>query len=130
MRKIGVLLLAVAAPAAAQNLVPVAAPELGAQCDNMDPATLVEQLERAAGALDGKGLELVYLDNLSEVNKIHIEGSAAVQLADGSVVSIASDGHNGQAYTNVGKLFLAERSLPREYKGVVGATRRYFHDHP
>ena len=54
------------------------------------PSDAASQLTTAQildGGLDGKGLELVYLDSLITAVNVHIEGSATVQFDDGSEVS-------------------------------------------
>jgi membrane-bound lytic murein transglycosylase A len=88
--------------------------------------------EIIAGGLNGKGLELVYLADATEANLVHVEGSANVQLDDGTMIKITSDGHNGQAYTNVSKLLLADNKIPANQVTPLGMTRarKYFIDHP
>src|SRR5262249_19594136 len=85
-----------------------------------------------AGGLNGKGLELIYLADATEVNLVHVEGSANVLLDDGSTIKVTSDGHNGQPYTNVSKLLLAANKIPANQVTPLGMTRarKYFQDHP
>src|SRR5262249_14889118 len=88
--------------------------------------------EVIAGGLNGKGLELIYLADATEVNLVHVEGSANVQLDDGTTIKVSSDGHNGQPYTNVSKLLLADNKIPSNQVTPLGMTRarKYFIDHP
>jgi membrane-bound lytic murein transglycosylase A len=85
-----------------------------------------------AGGLQGKGLELAWLDDPTAVNAIHVEGSATLQLDDGSTMLLGSDGHNGQPYVNFGKLLAADNKIPKDQVTPLGMTRarKYFIDHP
>jgi membrane-bound lytic murein transglycosylase len=69
-----------------------------------DAASQLSTAQILDGGLDGKGLELCYLDSLSTALNVHIEGSATVQLDDGSEVNLTTDGNNGQPYINPFKL--------------------------
>lgn len=85
-----------------------------------------------AGGLDGLGLELLYLDDLSAAFTAHIEGSAEVQLPDGSRINVTADGHNGWPYKNVGRLLLLDRRIPRDQVTPPGRGRaqHFFQTHP
>ena len=61
-----------------------------------------------AGALAGRGLELLYLDDPVELFFMQIQGSGRVKLTDGSWVRLGYAAKNGHSYTSIGKL-LAER---------------------
>ena len=61
-----------------------------------------------AGALEGQGLELLYLDDPIELFFMQIQGSGRVRFPDGSWVRLGYAAKNGHAYTSIGKL-LAER---------------------
>jgi membrane-bound lytic murein transglycosylase A len=76
-----------------------------------DGEQLVPYYTRAeieAGALEGRGLELLYLDDAVELFFMQIQGSGRVRLADGSWVRLGYEAKNGHSYTSIGKL-LAER---------------------
>lgn len=67
--------------------------------------------DRAAiddGALDGQGLELLYLPDQVELFFAHIQGSARVRLPDGHVCRLTYAGRNGHAYTTIAKIIVAE----------------------
>jgi membrane-bound lytic murein transglycosylase A len=64
--------------------------------------------EIEAGALEGRGLELVYLDDPVELFFMQIQGSGRVRLPDGSWIRLGYAAKNGHSYTSIGKL-LAER---------------------
>ena len=61
-----------------------------------------------AGALEGRGLEILYLDDPVELFFMQIQGSGRVQLPDGSWVRLGYAAKNGHRHTSIGKL-LAER---------------------
>lgn len=63
-----------------------------------------------AGALAGRGLELVWLERPVDAFFIQVQGSARIRLADGSVLRIAYDGKTGHPYTSIGRL-LVERGV-------------------
>ncbi len=65
-----------------------------------------------AGALAGRGLELVWLADAYDALALHVEGAGVVQLPDGKLLHVGSDGHNGQPYQNVSKLLIADGKLP------------------
>jgi peptidoglycan lytic transglycosylase A len=85
-----------------------------------------------AGGLAHKGLELVWLSDLTQVHAIQIEGSATVELEDGSIVRLTCDGSNGRRYQNLGQLLLKDGKIPADQVTPLGMTRarKYFIDHP
>ncbi|MCU1280200.1 MAG: murein transglycosylase, partial [bacterium] len=46
------------------------------------------------GALAGRGLELVWLADAYDALALHVEGAGLVQLPDGKMFPVGSDGHN------------------------------------
>lgn len=64
--------------------------------------------EIETGALSGRGLELLYLDDPVELFFMQIQGSGRVRLPNGSWVRLGYAAKNGHRYTSIGKL-LAER---------------------
>ncbi len=76
-----------------------------------DGEQLVPYYTRAeieSGALEGRGLELLYLDDPIELFFMQIQGSGRVRLTDGSWVRLGYAAKNGHSYTSIGRL-LAER---------------------
>lgn len=84
------------------------------------------------GALEGRGLELIYLADPTEVNSVHVEGSATVLLDDNTYIAVSADGNNGHPYQNVSKLLIADNKIPKDQVTPIGITRarKYFMDHP
>lgn len=64
------------------------------------------------GALDGKGLELLYLEDAVEAFFMHIQGSGRVELTDGTTVRINYDGKNGHPYSSIGRYLIENDILP------------------
>lgn len=64
------------------------------------------------GALDGKGLELLYLEDAVEAFFMHIQGSGRVELTDGTTVRINYDGKNGHPYSSIGRYLIENEILP------------------
>jgi membrane-bound lytic murein transglycosylase A len=69
---------------------------------------ITPRAEIEAGALEGKGLELLYLDDPVELFFMQIQGSGRVRLTDGSWVRLGYAAKNGHSYVSIGKI-LAER---------------------
>jgi membrane-bound lytic murein transglycosylase A len=84
--------------------------------------------EIRGGLYDGKGLELLWVDDRVDALFTHIQGSGKVTLDDGSVVWIQFDGKNGRQYRGVGKL-LRELGEPPG-TGTMPGIRAWFEAHP
>ncbi|MDB5314848.1 MAG: hypothetical protein JWO24_692 [Rhodospirillales bacterium] len=67
-----------------------------------------------AGALFGRGLELVWLAEPWEAFFMQIQGSGRVLLEDGSVLRLGYAGQNGHPYVPVGRLLIASGAIARE----------------
>ena len=61
------------------------------------PITTAPQIED--GAIAGRGLEICWLKNQTDLLFTQIQGSARVRLEDGSTIRINYDAHNGYPYT-------------------------------
>jgi membrane-bound lytic murein transglycosylase A len=71
------------------------------------------------GALVGKGLELVYVDDPVQAFFLHIQGSGRITLDDGTVMRVGFAGQNGHPYTPIGRYMLEQGLLE---KGKVSAN--------
>jgi membrane-bound lytic murein transglycosylase A len=65
------------------------------------------------GALEGRGLELAWLEDAVDAFFIHVQGSARLRLIDGATLRIAFDGKSGHAYTSIGRLAVERGILPQ-----------------
>lgn len=73
--------------------------------------------DRAAietGALAGRGLELVWVDDPADAFFLHIQGSGRVVMPDGQVLRVGFAGHNGRGYVSIGRLLIERGEIPRE----------------
>jgi membrane-bound lytic murein transglycosylase A len=73
--------------------------------------------DRAAidtGALAGRGLELVWVDDAADAFFLHIQGSGRVVLPNGEVMRVGYAGHNGRGYVAIGRLLIERNEIPRE----------------
>ena len=78
---------------------------------------LVPYYDRAEiedGAIAGRGLEICWLKNQTDLLFTQIQGSARVRLEDGSTVRINYDAHNGYPYTAVGRILIERNIIPKE----------------
>ncbi len=60
------------------------------------------------GALKGKGLELVWVSDASDLFSLHIQGSGKIRLEDGSMLTVSSSQHNGWPYRSMPASLLEE----------------------
>ena len=78
---------------------------------------LVPYYDRAEiedGAIAGRGLEICWLKNQTDLLFTQIQGSARVRLEDGSTLRINYDAHNGFPYTPVGRILIERNIIPKE----------------
>jgi membrane-bound lytic murein transglycosylase A len=78
---------------------------------------LVPYYDRAEiedGILSGRGIEICYVRNFTELLFMQIQGSARIKLEDGTTLRVNYDAHNGQAYTPVGRILIERNIIPRE----------------
>lgn len=107
-------------PADLENLV--AESERGAMAHQFThmrrtPAGLEPYATRAEienGALDGRGLNIFWLENAVDAFFLHVQGSGVIALADGSQTRVAYDGKNGHPYTSIGRYLIDEGLFPAD----------------
>jgi membrane-bound lytic murein transglycosylase A len=78
---------------------------------------LVPYYDRAEiedGAIAGRGLEICWLKNQTDLVFAQIQGSARVHLEDDSTIRINYDAHNGYPYTAVGRVLIDRGIIPKE----------------
>jgi membrane-bound lytic murein transglycosylase A len=78
---------------------------------------LVPYYDRAEiedGAIAGRGLEICWLKDQTDLLFAQIQGSARIRLEDGSTIRINYDAHNGYPYTPVGRVLIDRGIIPKE----------------
>jgi len=93
---------------------------------------LVPYYDRAQiedGAIAGRGLEIAWLKNQTDLLFSQIQGSARVRMEDGSFIRINYDSHNGYRYTPVGRVLIDRGIIPREQMSMQ-RIRQYFEENP
>jgi membrane-bound lytic murein transglycosylase A len=74
--------------------------------------------EIEAGALAGRGLELVYLARV-DAFFVHVQGSSRVRLPDGRALRLAYAGRNGRPFTAIGRRLVERGEMTREEAGMA-----------
>lgn len=82
-----------------------------------------------SGALDGRGLELVWVDSAVDAFFLHIQGSGVVRLAEGGELRLGYAAQNGQPYRSLGRV-LVERGEMELEDVSMQSLRRWLQDHP
>jgi membrane-bound lytic murein transglycosylase A len=82
-----------------------------------------------AGALVGRGLELLWVDDPIDKFFLQIQGSGQVRLDDGSLVRVGYAGANGQPYRAIGRDLIEMGVLTRE-QVTMPAIRTWLELHP
>jgi len=100
-----------------QNQASTGLPNKGAVYRKIGRRKLVPYYDRGEiedGKIEGRGLEIAYLKNQTDLLFAQIQGSARIELQDGSMVRINYDAHNGYPYTPVGRVLIERGIIPRE----------------
>lgn len=63
------------------------------------------------GALTGRGLEMLWINDPVDVFMLHVQGSGRVVLQDGAVVRVGFAGHNGHGYQSIGRALIDRGEL-------------------
>ena len=81
------------------------------------------------GALEGKGLEILYAKNLIDVYFLQVQGSGRAQLPDGTIIGVGYAGKNGHTNTLAGRTLVKTGEM--EVEGVsMQSIRQWFEDNP
>ena len=81
------------------------------------------------GALAGRGLELLWVDDPIDAFFLQIQGSGRVRLKEGDTVRVGYDGQNGRPYVPVGRLLIERGVIPRD-KLTMAAIRSWMKQNP
>lgn len=93
------------------------------------PGARYSRAEIEDGALAGRGLELLWVDDPVDAFFLQIQGSGRVRLDDGGTVRLGYDGQNGLPYVAVGRLLVERGTMPRD-KVTMATIRAWMREHP
>jgi membrane-bound lytic murein transglycosylase A len=85
--------------------------------------------EIESGALAGRGLELLWVDDPIDKFFLQVQGSGQVRLDDGSLIRIGYAGQNGHPYRAIGR-DLIEIGVLRREDVTLPAIREWLEAHP
>jgi membrane-bound lytic murein transglycosylase A len=64
------------------------------------------------GALDGRGLEILWMRDPVDRFVLQVQGSGRIRLPDGRVTRLVYAGRNGHAYTSLGRVLSQREAIP------------------
>ena len=81
------------------------------------------------GALAGRGLELLWVNDPVDAFFLHIQGSGRVRMDDGGILRVGYAGQNGHRYVSIGKELINRGQITREAMSMQ-AIRAWLQSHP
>lgn len=115
--------------------------DLGLFAEDLDGRQITGQIQDGAfvpywdraqiddGALDGRGLEIVWVDDPVAAFFLHIQGSGRVELADGGELRVGYAGQNGRPYFAIGRELVARGELTKDEVSLQ-TIRAWLKAHP
>lgn len=94
---------------------------------NQKPYFTREEIDN--GALAGRGLEIVWVDDPVMLFFMHIQGSGRIRLRDGHEFIVGYADQNGNAYATLGKIMADEGLMPKDNINFF-TLRQWLYDHP
>ena len=88
-----------------------------------------DRAEIEAGALSGRGLELVHLADPVDAFFIHIQGAARIELAEGGTMRVTYAAKSGHPYTPIGRVLIEMGELGKG-KATMPAIRAWLAGNP
>mgnify|MGYP000566066453 CR=1 FL=1 len=82
-----------------------------------------------AGALDGRDLELVWVDDAVDAFFLQIQGSGLVEMTDGSIMRVGYAGQNGRSYYAIGRDLIKRGEVAKEDMSLQ-AIRKWLDENP
>jgi len=65
------------------------------------------------GALQGKGLELIWVSDPVELNSLHIQGSGKIKMEDGKMLTVSYAQNNGRPFRSVTRFMLDQNRIDK-----------------
>ncbi|MFT6333131.1 MAG: membrane-bound lytic murein transglycosylase A [Lentimonas sp.] len=95
-----------------------------------DPKDLtLTRKEVANGALENKGLELLYLDNPVDLFFMQVQGSGRILLENGEIIRLGFGGKNKYKYSSIGK-HIIENNILGDVTPTYFAIKSWLKDNP
>lgn len=92
-------------------------------------AVSASRREIDGGALEGRGIELFWLDDPIESFFLHVQGSGRLRLADGTTARVGYAGNNGHEYHSIGSE-LVSRGVFTPAEATAPAIKEWLRAHP
>lgn len=104
-------------------------PPEAAGAANGRSASLPSRAQIDAGALAGRGLELLWVDDPVDAFFLHIQGSGQVEMPDGSRIRVGYAGKNGHRYVPIGAELVRRGEIAQEQMSMQ-AIRAWLASYP
>ena len=85
--------------------------------------------EIVSGALEGIGLEIMWVDNPIDAFFMHVQGSGRIVLPDGGTMRLGYAGQNGHPYTSIGRELINDGALTPDAVSMQ-SIRAWLEMHP
>ena len=82
-----------------------------------------------AGAIAGRGLELVWIKNIVDAFMLHVQGSGRISLPGGKGVRLGYAGNNGYDYSSIGRELVDRGEITMDEASWYG-IRRWIENNP
>jgi len=82
-----------------------------------------------SGSLEGRGLELVWVDDAVDAFFLQIQGSGRIELDDGTVLRVGYAGQNGHPYHAIGRTLIDRGELSRSEVSLQ-SIEAWLREHP
>lgn len=103
--------------------------ELAGRLDGQTLKPFPNRKEIENGALAGRQLEILWVDDAVDAFFLHVQGSGRVQMNDGGTVRLGFAGRNGHRYVPIGRELVAEGVMPLE-KVTMQTIRAWLRENP
>ena len=93
---------------------------------------LTEYFDRGSimdGALNGRGLEIAYVEDPVDAFFAHVQGAARLMMTDGNMRRITYAAKSGHPFTGIGRVLIEAGEIPEE-RMSMRAIRNWFACHP
>ncbi|MCI5077531.1 MltA domain-containing protein [Oricola sp.] len=82
-----------------------------------------------AGFLEGRGLEIAYVEHAADAFFAHVQGAARLRLDDGTSLRVTFDGKTGHPFTAIGKLLVQRGEIAADAVSMT-TIRAWLSAHP